>query len=210
MTTLAYRNGTIAADSRCTEDTEHGGTRVFNCEKIFVKEGVHLGKHGAEDVILATAGETFSGMIFVDAYGGSRMPQVQDALLTGEADFSILILRSDGLFVVDKWCRQVKVLDEFYAEGSGAKAAFGAMHMGASAQRAVEIACRIDPYTAPPIVTARIVNGKAKVSTVRPVEFGPRRSHARRKAAVGMPREGEARGPASAVLQHHGSDKAST
>lgn len=154
MTIIAYRDGVIAADSRCTYEGEAAGTQVFKCEKLFRKTVPTLDRTDQEEVILATQGETFSGMVFVDWFGtGKDMPEL---LVHGEADFTVLILRKDGLYEVDRWCRPIKVLEEFYAVGSGSKAAMGAMHMGASAARAVEIACRIDPYCAPPIVKMRL------------------------------------------------------
>jgi hypothetical protein len=32
MTTIAYRSGIMAADSRITEDSEAGGTRLGHCQ----------------------------------------------------------------------------------------------------------------------------------------------------------------------------------
>ncbi len=185
MTTITYRNGVLAADSRVTVDSEAGGSRNFICEKLFRKS--IPGPDGtAEEVILATAGDSSSGMVFVDWYGSGQPPP--ELLVTGEADFTVLILKRDGLYEVDAWCRPIKILDEFYAVGSGTKAALGAMHMGASAQRAVEIACRIDPYSAPPIITMRLNSGKQKVPKVRTNDAAPKQPHARRKAPVDLPR----------------------
>jgi hypothetical protein len=149
MTTIAYRSGVIAADSRTTTHTEEGGSRVFRCEKLYRKFPGH-----PDEVILGTAGETFSSLVFVDWYGtGKKRPS---ELIDGDADFTVLAFTRKGLFEYDKWCRGERILNSFYAVGSGAKAAMGAMHMGASAQKAVEIACRIDPFSAPPIVAWRL------------------------------------------------------
>jgi len=152
VTTIAYRAGILAADSRTTTHTDAGGARVFICEKLFRKSILVNGAQ--QEVILATAGETFSGLVFVDWLGSGKDPP--DNLIHGDADFSVLVLQADGLYEWDKWCRGEKVLNEFYAIGSGAKAAMGAMYMGAGAAKAVEVSCLIDPYSAPPIHTMKL------------------------------------------------------
>lgn len=138
MTTIAYRDGVIAADSRGTDDNYHPG--IYRCEKLF----------RAGDDIIATAGDDTTGMIFVDWYtartkGAKLKPPSR--LIDGEADFCCLVLKKDGLYWCDKWCRLNKIFDEFYAIGSGAAYAMGAMAHGASAAEAVKTAMRWDPHT---------------------------------------------------------------
>jgi hypothetical protein len=144
ITTIAVRGGLIASDSQSTACSEAGGARLFKCIKLYRKfEGT------AKEVILGTAGESFSSLLFCDWFGEGKKPP--DRFLTGGADFTVIALTRDGLFEFDRWCRGEQILDDFYAIGSGAKAALGAMHMGATAEQAVEIACRIDPYSRPPV-----------------------------------------------------------
>ena len=152
MTTIAYRNGVMAADSRVTMDSEAGGSPVFDCEKLYRKT-IRDGR-AKRQVIIGLAGESEPGLIFLDWYG-SKTPAPQ-VLIDGQADFTALLLTSDGLFEVGMYCRPERVLNKFYAVGSGAKAAMGAMYAGCTAKRAVEIACLVDPYTAPPIRTMRL------------------------------------------------------
>lgn len=152
-TTIAFRDNILAADSRVTVDSEAGGTRIFKCQKLYRKT-VKLNGGDPEEVILATAGESHPGALFVEWFGtGIDVTTMRDTFVLGEADFEILVLKHDGLYEVDKYCNLVKIMDKFYAIGSGTKAAMAAMYMGASAKRAVEIACKIDPHTAPPIYT---------------------------------------------------------
>ena len=144
MTTIVYRDGVMAADSRVTITTEAGGARVGRCEKLYRVKGC----------IIGTAGESAPGLVFIDWYkAGRKNDKVPEALILGSADFTALVLTPHGLFEYDRWCRGEKILNKFYAIGSGAKAALGAMHMGANAIRAVRIACEIDPYSSPPIVS---------------------------------------------------------
>lgn len=143
MTTIAFKDGILAADSRSTSNYYD---RVHRCQKLFRKTT----KDGAE-VIIATAGENAPGLVFVEWYGSGKKPPLK--LLDGDADFCCLVLTKKGLFEFDKWCHGEEVMDPFYAVGCGATAALGAMHAGATAEQAVEIACRIDPFTGPPVVT---------------------------------------------------------
>lgn len=153
MTTICYRDGVMAADTRVTVDSHHGGARVFRCEKLY-RVRVRNGKREVP-AIVGLAGGAFDGLAFLDWLVGTD-PEPPQRLIEGEADFSALVLNQHGLFEYDKWCRPERVLEKFYAIGSGAKAALGALHMGASARRAVAVAARIDPYTAAPIVTMRL------------------------------------------------------
>jgi ATP-dependent protease HslVU (ClpYQ) peptidase subunit len=146
MTTIAFRDGYLAADSCITTSTEAGGSRKFRCEKLYrVRSGNGL------EAVVGLAGGAYDGLAFLDWYV-SRTEAPPDRLLEGEADFCALVLTKHGLFEYDKWCRPERVLERFYAVGSGAKAALGALHMGASAKASVAVACKIDPYTAEPVV----------------------------------------------------------
>ena len=142
MTTIAFKHGVMAADSRAT--TEDG--RHIRCEKLYrvVAAGT--------PALVGLAGGSFDGLAFLDWLVGEddKPPQ---RLIDGEADFWAMVYNKNGLFLYDKWCRPDKVLDSVFAIGSGSKAALGAMHAGADAARAVEIACKIDVYSALPIVS---------------------------------------------------------
>lgn len=144
MTCIAVRNGIIAADSRVTVSTESGGERMFKCYKLFRKDGN----------LIALAGESSPGMVFLDWYGTGKKPP--SSLIDGNADFTALVLKKNGLFEFDAWCRYETIIERAYAVGSGAKVALGAMHMGATAYQAVEAAIAYDPGCGYPIVWASI------------------------------------------------------
>jgi ATP-dependent protease HslVU (ClpYQ) peptidase subunit len=157
MTTIAYRDGVLAADSRVTVDYG-SGARKHTCKKLFRKR-VTEGKKSF-DVIIATAGESSPGMVFVDWYGSGT--SVPDIFLHIDADFTCLVLTPDGLFEYDTFCRGEKIEEDFYAIGSGAMAALAAMHCGKSALDAVRIAARVDTYTGGRIVTETLESPKRK------------------------------------------------
>lgn len=149
MTTIVYRDGIMASDSRSTAESEAGGSRVFKCVKMYEKIVPGEGR-----VVIGTAGEGYPALLFVDWYGTGKEPP--GTLIDGDADFTCIVLSKRGLWEYDKWCRGEKVIGKFYAIGSGAKAALGALHMGANAAQSVRVACKIDPYSAGPIRTMRL------------------------------------------------------
>lgn len=149
MTTIAYRDGVIAADSRMTYTTEGGGSRKHLCTKLYRKT-ITEGRRSF-DVIIATAGESSPALCFVDWYGSGK--SIPEALMEFGGDFTVLILRPDGLYEADVYCRPDKILEPYYAVGSGAKEALASMHCGKSAVDAVRVAATIDPYTGGRIVS---------------------------------------------------------
>lgn len=146
MTTIAFRDGYFASDSQYThssEDDKSGGSaRKHVTMKLFRK------RIRNRDVILATAGDGSPGMLFVDWYGKRSKPPAE----LRDADIEVLVWDGKKLLSFDGWCRSEEITEAFYAIGSGAKAALGAMHMGATSREAVEIAAKIDPYTGGDIV----------------------------------------------------------
>jgi hypothetical protein len=158
VTTIAVRDGIVAADSWATHWSEEGGSRRHVCSKLYRKRITEGRK--SFDVIIATAGETSPGLLFVDWYGSGAEPPQMVRELGG--DFTCLILTPHGLYEADQYCRPDAVLEAFYAVGSGAKAALAAMHCGKSAVDAVRIAARIDPYTGGRVVSMSLEEPKPR------------------------------------------------
>jgi hypothetical protein len=156
VTVIAVRDGTIAADSRVTVDSEGGGSRAFVCTKLYLLKEM--------EVVIGVSGEGFAALRFVEWYQTIPMRKKgrkrrDTDFINGDASFSALVLHKSGkLEEFDRWLIPEEVMlgpdtQPFYATGSGCKAALGAMSMGATARQAAEIACRWDPYCAPPVVS---------------------------------------------------------
>lgn len=145
MTTIALRSGIVAADSRATHDES-----IDRADKLFAK------KVGRKEVVLAIAGDVYAANVFVDWFGSGKEPPAYLSQLGLDEDFEVLILMGGAAFTSNHLCRLVKVLTPFTALGSGRHAALAAMHCGKGAREAVAVACKVDPYTAPPIVTMRM------------------------------------------------------
>lgn len=151
MTTIAFRDGVIAADSQLT----HGSRILGGVRKIF--------KHG--DYIYGLAGgfaRTQALKAFIESKGercAGSLPSTDhnneceaEAFRFGPSGiefYESLISRPAGEASIS-W----NLLDaEFCSIGTGCGFAMGAMAAGASAAEAVAIACRYDVYSGGEVVT---------------------------------------------------------
>ena len=150
MTTICYRSGILAADSRETTSDESAGDYAGKCVKL-----LRVGGN-----VIALQGDSGAGVAWLDWFGKGL--QSDDTLAqhirATQADFTAVVLNRTGLWTWDSWLVPQRVKSKFYAVGSGTKAALGALHMGASAVQAVKVACKIDPWSSPPIVSMSLKN----------------------------------------------------
>lgn len=130
MTTIAYKDGVIAADSLIVGDYAEPGT--YN--KLYKVSGGYVGGAGAVPQI----------KLFIRWFRDQSKPKPDPALLK---DFEALVVRNDGtLLYYDKILEPMDVVPPC-AIGSGGGIAMGAMIAGATAVRAVEIARILDVHT---------------------------------------------------------------
>lgn len=143
MTTVAYRGGILAADSRAT----HGDAGATTATKLFRK------RIGRREHLVGVAGDLYAALIFIDWYGTAetkRPEQFADLFDAGE-DFGALIWDGKSLWECNRLCRMVRVEEPYFAVGSGAQFALAAMDCGKSAREAVRIACRRDNNSGLPV-----------------------------------------------------------
>lgn len=139
MTTVAWRAGVIAADRKVDS--------WMNVGKLFrLKDGSILSGCGNYDDIVEVAHWLRHG----------AKDDAKPDLARNESDFLIAKPNGSCVWLTDPFLRQVVVLDEYIAIGSGAQFALGAMAAGASSKRAVEIACRFDPLTGKGVNVIRV------------------------------------------------------
>lgn len=157
MTTVAadFKRREIAADSKCSWD-EHMG---FLTPKLF-----QVGNS-----IYGIAGDQFSN-IFVD-WAKTNFNEKKKPALHGEmwelADFDVLELAPSGLFLWDKYFTRVEIKDQEYAIGSGSTLALAAMReFKYTPFHAVELCCKYDDYTEPPIDLLVLPDLKPKKASV--------------------------------------------
>lgn len=141
MTTVAYRKGVLAADSQATD------AQVWRTRKI---ERVNT---SAGELLVGWCGEVFAAHVFMEWLKNdkNRKPDI------GNEDFEAIVIAQTGRVTI--WNQSLvpwRPRGPFFAIGSGAKAALGAMHAGKGALEAVKIACKIDPYSSGPIHSLKL------------------------------------------------------
>ena len=133
MTTIAVRGREIAADWESDfSNMRMGANKIFD---------VH-------DTLVGIAGNYTDGLLFIEWLRAGADRKNPPIWMTEKPDFVALQLCADGAIACwnERLVKDV-VLEPFWAIGSGAPVAMGAMHMGASAERAVEIAALVNVYT---------------------------------------------------------------
>lgn len=134
MTTIVANRTGMAADRRVT------GVPMFRTSKIFRVRGS----------IIGFAGNTEQALRFIE---WRRTPEAKPTF-TETADFLALELSPDGRLTY--WGTEmvgIAIEDDFYAIGSGAAFALGAMAMRASPKHAIEVAARYDSSTGSDVQT---------------------------------------------------------
>lgn len=143
MSTVAYRNGVLAADSRLSfGDTisPSGGRKIFD-----LGDGRLLGFVGS----------------FASAHALLRhftQPEMFSYPELAEASAILILPDGSGMFYDDNGFYPIS-LEPYFAIGSGQDAALGAMAVGASAKRAVEAAISVDKHSGGQIQVLRLRKG---------------------------------------------------
>lgn len=129
MTTVVYRGGIVAADRRVT----NGGWVMFDTDVKLT--------HLPDGRILAETGDSCSVGALKAWVAGDRAEKQPDG------DCRIIEFSAESIVVFEGCGSYPMNPNGFYAWGSGSVPALGALHAGATAIRAVEIAALVDPCT---------------------------------------------------------------
>lgn len=142
MTTIVYRAGLMAADSRAYQGDKWpiGFKQKIKRLADGRLAGVSSSTPGLGELVLA----------WVEA--GMDTEKTPDV---GNDWFDCLIVdpEGQGYFARSNFFFAGPLQAEWFAVGSGAEVAKGALLMGATAEEAVGIAAQVDPYTGGPIIT---------------------------------------------------------
>lgn len=137
MTTVAARDGVMAADSQSTGD--------YICR---VRKILRL----PDGTLAAGAGTSAAVYAAIQWVIGGRQGDAPD--IEGSC---VLFLRPNGsLWLADGRWPEFPLADKHIAIGSGGMAAQAAMLMGASAIEAVRIACHLDDGSSAPVHSAKL------------------------------------------------------
>lgn len=126
MTTIAYRDGTMACDSRLT-----GGFVSLAPSKVIVGKRLMVGFCG-----------DYAGGYVGAQYLAEESQDKPDTC--SEDDNEYIVTDGKKIWLADTKLRLAPVGDRFWAVGSGGIAAMAAMYAGADAKTAVQIAIKVD------------------------------------------------------------------
>lgn len=132
MTTVAYKDGILASDSRAIYNYRDIEVVTSEKAKMFkMPDGSYMG----------LAGTIPNDPLVFEA--------IKQDLYTGEMDMDFIRVRKNGLFIRGgpNWNEKCKFPFKFCAIGSGMHFAMGAMSAGASAEEAVKVAMKFDRCT---------------------------------------------------------------
>ena len=135
MTTVAYRDGIIAADSQITYDKS---VRGKSAPKI-----VQLNK----DLVFVGAGDTRAIAHATKFFTPLNWEEKLEEAPKFKQAFEAIIWYKGKIYTCIGSCYPELVCDDFYAIGSGYKFALAALHLGLSAEDAVKFASTLDIYT---------------------------------------------------------------
>lgn len=133
MTTIAYTNGWISADSCCTI-----GNYTSNSKKLYIIPDVGVvGFAGAGNAMFKIADWWLSG-----CEGEAPLPDTS----RDESCVGLLVTRK-GVFVLFDGIHPMSIDDPWFAIGSGSDFAISAMSLGKTSKEAVEHAMQFDAGT---------------------------------------------------------------
>lgn len=138
MTTIAYRDGVLAADTLSTSNglVDDYGPKIWRLGRLLV------GAAGSRALCLKFRGWVASGM-------GGEGP------FDGKDEGNGLVIPPEGPLVCWSYLGCWPVNAPFYALGSGYQIAMGAMQMGATAEQAIQAAAAHDTMTGGEITVLR-------------------------------------------------------
>ncbi len=137
MTTIAYRNGLLAGDSQATDN------QCWQVEKLRRLDT------SAGELLVGYCGEVCSALVFLEWLRDDRNRKPD----LGNEDFEAIVVsvKTGRVTIWNPSLVGFTPRGKFFAIGSGAPVAMGAMHAGKNAVEAVKIACKVDPYTRGPV-----------------------------------------------------------
>ena len=137
MTTIAFKDGIICADSGIT------------CNEMSITDDIPKIRRNKAGDLAGAAGSRGYCHKFLEWFSAG---EIGDTIEASE-DACAVIIRADGsIYVLDGGGR-FRMSRPNVAIGTGAPFAYAIMQSGGSAEEAVKIACELDIYSAGPVVS---------------------------------------------------------
>jgi len=138
VTTIAFRDGVMAADSMECDDAQK-----WQCVKLF----------RARAAVIGLAGDSVNSLIFLDWYRDRKNPAPERDT---DHSFEALVASAAKLELWTELLRPQIISADYYAIGSGASVALGCMYGGSDAYTAVEAACHFARGSREPVIAKSI------------------------------------------------------
>lgn len=137
MTTVAAKvsTGEIAADTMVSDDET-----FYSSSKLRIGKNSIYGACGTWKHILTAF----------------NLIETNNPEWDSDMDVEVLELRTDGIYIYDGISIPTKLLNDFWAVGTGAPFALAAMHLGLSPREAVALACKYDVGSNEPIESYKL------------------------------------------------------
>lgn len=151
MTTIAANLKEMAGDSKVTV-----GAIAYHADKVY-----RIG-----DSIIGVCGDANNTTKFL-AWFRKECPSDEVAMtLDDDHEFGALVLNQRGLFYYSDCVEPDRLQDKYFAIGAGADIALTAMHLGKSPTEAVQLACKLNVHSGPPVKTL-ILHTAKKARTMK-------------------------------------------
>jgi ATP-dependent protease HslVU (ClpYQ) peptidase subunit len=161
VTTIAYKNGILAADRRATVNNW-----TFETTKIRRLSGGRLAA-GAGDFAFVLA-------MYAWLEAGAKVEDFPADQRSEKEWEPVLVVARDGtLLRYERTPYPIEVSAPFYAQGSGRDYALMAMRLGKSAPEAVQLAAEFDPSTGPTVDTLTISPSAGELRPPSPTPHRP-------------------------------------
>jgi ATP-dependent protease HslVU (ClpYQ) peptidase subunit len=152
VTTIAWQGNVIVGDSCCTES----GAVISLAPKVHkLKSGVVVGYAGDAD-------SRALHRLLEKVKKPADLPSVAKLRELKQDHAALVLFPSGKVFAIDvgsekdSYCGVCEIVAKHYAIGSGGLVAMAAMAAGATAMKAVSIACDLDVHTRAPITFKQI------------------------------------------------------
>lgn len=160
MTTIAYRDGVMAADSQGTSGDVAACTRI----KMFEAHGWLIGGAGN-----STCLEEFQSW-FIQERADGKLGPCPPSLQTKDGAWNVLCVSIEQPTVVyqledGRW--PYRIFGKYHAIGSGYAIALGAMAAGATAEQAVKAAIKHDIYSGGPVRLKKCFPEKIVINSLK-------------------------------------------
>lgn len=151
MTTIVWRDGTLAADTRAYSGSP---TPIGYKRKIF--EGPDGSLYGISTPQPGFSEQIAAWLMAPVDEKADTMPQM------AEKGFQALEITPEGdvYYYCDSFHPSGPLMGPWFAIGSGEDYAVGALRMGATAEEAVEVGMEFDPWTGGDVVRLRLGAGR--------------------------------------------------